>query len=241
MYGLGNLENLNHFILYQMPFVTLPFYVVMVGVRGWVWLRFYNPALKLLPGAWGSVFQIWQRQYRPTIHLFPRKQGPRGLEWGRFFRGFFLFSGLWKRDRILWIGSWSLHLGLALFALAHVRFALPRESVFNMMLVALTGFSCWVMTLSGVYLLVRRLLVQRVREITDFRDYLAELLLLVFSFTALMVSQTGGVSVEDAHAYLAALLGGMPVLESRATPGLWTVSKRTCGWCAMFLPSRRCC
>ena len=199
------MERFADFVVYQLPYITLPFYVVMLCLRIWVWLRFYNPALKLLPRAWGPVFQIWRRQYRPTIHLFPGRPRTQGLEWMRSLKGFVFFSGLWKRDKVLWVGSWLLHVGLALYVLAHVRLVLPLGEQGDHFLMLVTMVGCGVMVGAGIYLLCRRVLVQRVREITDFRDYLSDVVLLAFSFSALMVALDGGVSGEDAFAYLVGL------------------------------------
>jgi len=202
---------MEYFVLYQLPYFAIPFYVVMLCVRIWVWLRFYNPALKLLPNAWGSVFQIWQRQYRPTIHLFPGRPRTKALEWVRSVKGFLFFSGLWKRDKILWFGSWTLHFGLAVYVLAHVRLLLPLGAGVDQILMSITIGGCALMTFSGIYLLVRRVFVQRVREITDFRDYLSDLVLLAFSATALLVALEGDVSSDEAFSYLKGLLTFAPV------------------------------
>jgi nitrate reductase gamma subunit len=214
------MELFTYFVLYQLPYVAIPFYMVMLGVRIWVWLRFYNPALKLLPGARGSVFQIWRRQYRPTIHLFPGRPRTKGLEWVRLVKGFLFFTGLWKRDKVLWVGSWLLHFGLALYVLGHARLILPLGLQIDHVLIFVTTVGCWLMTVSGVYLLFRRVLVQRVREITDFRDYLSDLILLAFSFTALMVALDGGVSGDEAVAYL---IGFFTFSQMGVDAGAWWV------------------
>lgn len=203
---LDGMESFTHFVLHQLPYVSIPFYVVMVLGRIWVWLRFYNPALKLLPGARGSVFQIWQRQYRPTIHLFPGRVRSKGLECARFIKGFLFFTGLWKRDKMLWIGSWLLHFGLALYAVGHVRLIMPLGQQGDALLMSVITVGCGLMTASGVYLLFRRVLVQRVRQITDFRDYLSDVILLAFSASALLVALDGGILGDDVVAYLVGLL-----------------------------------
>jgi nitrate reductase gamma subunit len=175
------METFAYFVIYQLPYFAIPFYLIMLGIRIWVWLRFYNPALKLLPGARGSVFQIWQRQYRPTIKLFPGGMRTKGVEWLRLVKGFLFFSGLWKRDKVLWMGSWLLHFGIALYVFAHLRLVLPAGIFSDDGLLLVTKLGCGLMAVSGVYLLIRRVLVQRVREITDFRDYLSKLILLALS------------------------------------------------------------
>lgn len=193
------------FVLYRLPYLVCPFYLIMLGVRIWVWMRFYNPALKLLPRARGSVYGVWKQQYRPTIHIFPGLRS-RGTEWKRAIKGFVFFSGLYKRDKVLWLGSWSLHLGLLLVIVAHVRVILPPGIDPICLQVALIGSG--LMTVSGTYLLLRRMVVQRVREITDFRDYLAECILLSFSATAFLVVLDGGVSSETLRHYVSGLLTG---------------------------------
>ena len=193
------------FVLYRLPYLTCPFYLIMLGVRIWVWMRFYNPALKLLPRARGSVYGVWKRQYRPTIHIFPGSRS-QGTEWKRAIKGFVFFTGLYKRDKVLWLGSWSLHLGLFLVIVAHVRVILPPDLELICLRVALIGSG--LMTVSGTYLLLRRIIVQRVREITTFRDYLAEFILLSFSATAFLVVLDSGVSSEALRHYMSGLLTG---------------------------------
>ena len=155
------MDDFEFFILYRLPYLACPFYLIMLGVRIWVWMRFYNPALKLLPRARGSVYGVWKRQYRPTIHIFPGSRS-QGTEWKRAIKGFVFFTGLYKRDKVLWLGSWSLHLGLFLVIVAHVRVILPPDQELICLRVALTGSG--LMTVSGTYLLLRRIIVQRVRE-----------------------------------------------------------------------------
>ena len=199
------MDSFEFFVLYRLPYFALPFYLIMLGIRLWVWMRFYNPALKLLPRARGSVYGVWKQQYRPTIHIFP---GPRSksTEWKRAIKGFVFFAGLYKRDKVLWLGSWSLHLGLVLAIAAHVRVILPSGLDPICLHIALIGSG--LMTVSGTYLLLRRILVQRVREITDFRDYLAEVILLFFSATAFLMILDGGVSAEALRHYASGLLTG---------------------------------
>ena len=198
------------FILYRLPYFACPFYVIMLTLRIWVWLRFYNPALKLLPGGKGRVYRVWKRQYRPTIRIFPGRPRTRGMEWKRTIMGFVFFTGLWKRDRVLWLGSWCLHLGLLLLVVAQVRVALPPEWDPICLNIALVGSG--LMAVSGVYLLLRRVVVQRVREITDFRDYLAEFILLCFSATAFLMLLEGGVTSETLRRYVTALLTGRTIV-----------------------------
>ena len=211
---LTTMDAFDFFVLYRLPYLACPFYAVMLTVRIWVWLRFYNPALELLPGGKGRVYRVWKRQYRPTIDIFPGRPRTRKMEWKRTIMGFAFFTGLWKRDKALWLGSWCLHLGLLLLVVAHVRVALPPELDAVCLTVALGGSG--LMTVSGVYLSVRRVVVRRVREITDFRDYLAEFVLLCFSATAFLMLLEGGATAETLRRYVVALCTGTsPALDIR--------------------------
>ena len=205
------MDGFEFFILYRLPYIAILFYLIMLSVRIWVWMRFYNPAIKLLPRARRSVYGVWKQQYRPTIHIFPGSRSQR-TEWKRAIKGFVFFTGLYKRDKVLWLGSWSLHLGLFLVIVAHVRVILPPNLDPICLRVALIGSG--LMTISGIYLLLRRIIVQRVREITDFRDYLAEFILLFFSLTAFLMVLDGGISSEALRHYVYSLsTGAAAVIE----------------------------
>lgn len=208
------------FVLFSLPYIAVPLYVLMLCMRFWVWLRFYNPALKLLPGARGTVYRIWKRQYQPTIHLFP---GPRNkrAEIVRTVKGFVFFTGLWKRDRVLWLGSWPLHVGLALFVIGHIRIAWPLPDHVDRQLFLLSFWGSGIMAFSGAYLLLRRLLVKRVRQITDLRDYLAEILLLATSATAFAVGLSGQIDPAQMRTYLLGLITLSPMLENPNALLIW--------------------
>lgn len=212
------MNGLEFFVLYRLPYLALPFYLLMLGLRIWVWMRFYNPALKLLPRARGSVYGVWKQQYRPTIHIFPGSRS-KSTEWKRAIKGFVFFTGLYKRDKVLWLGSSSLHLGLLLVIVAHVRVILPPDLDPICLRIALIGSG--LMTVSGTYLLVRRIIVQRVREITDFRDYLAEFILLFFSATAFLVVLDGGVSSEALRHYVSGLSTGTAAVIEVQSMFVW--------------------
>ena len=200
------MDRFSFIVLYVLPYITVPFYGIMMGVRIWVWMRFFNPALVLLPGARGSVYHIWKEQYRPTISLFPIRTRTRLVEGVRFIKGFVFFTGLWKRDKVLWIGSWLLHVGLGLFVLAHVRLLVFWGPEMDRFLTDMAKVGSGLMAVSGMFLLIRRVLVKRVREITGFRDYLAEGILLSFASTAFGLGLTGGVDAALVRTYLGDLL-----------------------------------
>jgi nitrate reductase gamma subunit len=227
--SLSFMDTFDFFILYRLPYIAFPFYFIMLVMRTWVWMRFYNPALMLLPGARGALYGVWAQQYRPTIHIFPGRPRTKAVNFVRAVKGFLFFSGLWKRDKILWFGSWSLHLGLLLVALAHVRVLVPLGATIDQMCVDVALVGSGLMTVAGIYLLFRRVIVQRVREITDFRDYLAELILLAFSATAFFMMHDGGVTSDWVRDYVAGVVSFSPTVVDPKPIFVWNM------FCAQLL------
>ena len=198
------MDEFGYFVLYTLPYFTLPFYLAMVGYRFWVWFRFYNPAVKLMPGPL-SIFKIWSRQYRATIEIFPGRRS-RGVEWVRTVKGLVFFTGLFKRDRTLWVGSWLFHVALVLVLAAHLRVVWRLPVAVERVLGAMGAYGGVLLLVSAVYLLVRRLAVQRVREITSIRDYLAELLFLGAAASGYVGVSHSQVDLAQVRAYLIGLL-----------------------------------
>jgi nitrate reductase gamma subunit len=122
-----------------------------------------------------------------------------------------------------------LHLGLLLIALAHVRVFVPLGASLNQICVEIALAGSGLMTVSGIYLLIRRVLVKRVREITDFRDYLAEFILLAFSATAFIMMHEGEVTSELVREYLAGLLSFSPNVVDLKPIFIWHI------FCAQLL------
>ena len=171
------IETIGYITLVILPYVVVPLYLVLVLQRVWFWMKLYNPALKLIPGP-KSTFKVWSRQYRPTIRLFPKPQGSRGIRLWRDFKGFVLFAGLFRSDRVLWVGSWLFHASLAILFLIHLKWVLPLSSWIGDAAIRDVGrASGWVLLVSALLLLIRRLLVTRVRQITSFTDYFSEILI----------------------------------------------------------------
>ena len=197
------IDQFDYFVVYMFPYFTLPFYFVMLGYRFWIWIRFYNPAVKLIPGSL-SIYRIWSRQYRPTVEIFPGQRS-RWIEIARALKGFVFFSGLFKRDSFLWIGSWLFHVSLCVVLLAHIRIVWCLPETVEQASEIIGKWSGILLLVSSGYLVVRRLLLKRVREITSWRDYLAEVLFMgvvVSGYLLASNSQTDLIQVRNILASL---------------------------------------
>lgn len=132
-------------------------------------------------------FYIWFKTPQPgKMTLSP---WPEGSMFKNILAEVFLFPGLFKSDKVLWSISWVFHGSLVLVFLGHFRVFSDlidggliamgvSASGINQMSSVLGGAAGIVMLATAALLIIRRMAVQRAREISVFSDYFALLLLL---------------------------------------------------------------
>lgn len=129
---------------------------------------------------------VWRKLPAPSMTLFPAPETGRDTALNTAKEAV-LFSSLFKGDRPLWLFAWGFHLVLALIFLGHFRVVANVDSVFmNMgmteagiqgMSGGVGGAAGVIILVTAVVLLVRRMVIPRVREITSTGDVLALLLI----------------------------------------------------------------
>jgi nitrate reductase gamma subunit len=147
-----------------LPYITILVFVVGMGYRIYTWFKTPQPG---------------------KMTLFP---APKSTGGGVLAETLF-FPSLFKGDKVLWSFSWIFHVTLALVFLGHVRvfsglidrvlmaFGMSQESI-TAMSGAVGGAAGIVLLATGVLLLVRRLAITRVREISGVPDFFALLLII---------------------------------------------------------------
>ena len=136
----------------------------------------------------GMIYHLfnWKKLPSPPMTLYPAGSEP-GSKTGNILKEAFLFRSLFKGDRALWLIAWIFHVVLALIFLGHLRvffnldallmkFGMTEASI-NAMSGAVGGTAGILILLAAVLLIVRRMAIPRVREITNFADYSILLLL----------------------------------------------------------------
>lgn len=159
--------------------VVLPYVAVLVFLAGMIY-RLYT----------------WKKLASPPMTLFPAppteaRNTLNTLQEVLFFKS--LFSG----DRVLWCFAWAFHAVLALIVLGHFRVFTNVDAILravgmsdeNIQAMSSTaGGAAGVLILVALaLLLVRRLALPRVREITGVADYLALVLLAAIILTGDMM------------------------------------------------------
>jgi nitrate reductase gamma subunit len=152
-----------------LPYLTIVLFVVGMGYRFWDWFGTKQPG-------------------KMTLYPAP-KSAAKGV-----LAEALLFPSLFKGDRVLWVMSWVFHATLALVAIGHLRvvtglidqaligLGMTEGGVDTMSGVAGGGAGI-VLLLTGVLLLVRRLTLQRAREVSGVGDYFALVLLITIIVT----------------------------------------------------------
>lgn len=162
----------------------------------------------------------WNRAGTTRIPLFPLPSGIPG-RWNRIAKEVLLFKGLLEGDRSLWIGTWVFHATLALILAGHagmfasIPFA-PGEAEVGKgeadSLGALAGGCAGLTVLGmGIYLLLRRLVLPRVRVISGFEDYASLILVLGVAVTGNVMRFSSHFELNQARDYFSALLSLRPV------------------------------
>ena len=149
--------------------VVLPYVAVLVFVVGMIY-RVYS----------------WKKLASPAMTLFPAPPTEAGNTLNTIKEALF-FKSLLGGDRLLWVLAWVFHVTLALIFVGHFRvftnvdalleaLGMSKESIQSMSSNA--GGAAGVLILVAlVGLLIRRMMLQRAREITAAADYFALLLI----------------------------------------------------------------
>ncbi len=129
---------------------------------------------------------VWRKLPSPAMTLFPMAETP-GANRLNTLKEVTLFRSLFRGDRLLWSFAWVFHVVLALIFMGHLRVfanvdgvllsAGVSEAGIQLMSSGVGGLAGVVVVVTALLLLVRRLVVKRVREITGYGDYLALLLI----------------------------------------------------------------
>lgn len=180
----------------------LPYFTIVIFTVGMVY-RFY----------------VWFKTPQPgKMTLFPAPKG--SLAKGVIAEALF-FPSLFKGDKVLWSMSWVFHVMLAFVFLGHVRvftgsidrmlFAIGvSQAGVHWMSSTLGGAAGIVMLATGVALFIRRITMARVREISNFSDFFALLLVLAIIVTGDLMRFGAEFDLVQTRMWMASLLTFSP-------------------------------
>ena len=159
--------------------VLLPYVAIIVFGAGMVWR-----------------IRTWRKLASPPMTLFPAPEDARANT-RNTVKEAMLFSSLFRGDRVLWSIAWVFHVVLALIFVGHFRVfanvdrvltgAGMSEDAIGAMSGGVGGAAGVIILILVALLVVRRMTLQRVREITGVADYLALGLIAVIIITGNMM------------------------------------------------------
>jgi nitrate reductase gamma subunit len=179
------------------------------------------PYLTTLAFAAGLAWRIrrWSLAAAPPAPLFPLPDGT-ATAWGRIGVEICLLQGRRPGPSFSWLGPWCFHAALALILIGHLRAvtdfprlwaALALSPATVDALAAVAGGAAGLLALaSGCFLLGRRLLLPRLREISQGEDVFALVLLLAVILSGLAMRFGPPVDLGPVRAYFAALAAFAP-------------------------------
>ena len=147
------------------------------------------PYVALLVFVIAMVFRIrsWMKLPAPSMTLFPAPSQEGKANAINTAKEAVFFRSLFKGDRPLWVLAWGFHVVLALIFVGHVRVVSNVDRLFmsmGMTEAGIQGMSSGaggaagiIILLTAMALLLRRLVLPRVKEITSVSDVLALLLI----------------------------------------------------------------
>jgi [DsrC]-trisulfide reductase subunit M len=159
---------LDYLVFVFMPFLTVAVFVLGMGFRIVNWGRTPSPG---------------------KMTLFPAPKKGSGTFWGVVKESFF-FTGIFRSNKSFWLFTWIFHVSLALIIVGHVRVFTDFPALWealninaDQMSAVFGGAAGIVILFFSLMLILRRVSLQRVREISGFADYFALFLILAILVT----------------------------------------------------------
>ena len=166
----------------------------------------------------GTAIRIrnWNRAAAAGIPLFPSPGSPY-RKWKRILVETLTFNQLSEGNRSLWIGTWVFHLFLFLVLVGHSRLIIDFPVLWkNLGLdngkadrvgAAIGGAAGLVLLVAAIYILMRRFVFVRVREISRFADYAGIGLILAVVISGDLMRFSSHFDVTSARDFFSGLLG----------------------------------
>lgn len=174
----------------------------------------YLPYISVAVFLVGVVYRIgrWMKAPVPLrIVTTPAPQTYGGVAW-RLLGDVLWFPSLFKADRLLWLGGFSLHILLWLVLLRHLRYFLYPVPEWVTTLQSLGLYAGYFIAIPLAFLLIRRLLIERVLYLSILEDYFALLLLLSICISGVLLGVFFRTYVIDVKALVLGLIHLKPIL-----------------------------
>jgi nitrate reductase gamma subunit len=172
-------------------------------------LLFYIAILIFFVGLGRKIFQYWTTPAPLKVPTTPAPLTAGGATI-RVLREVVLFESLFRSNKWIWLFGWMFHMALWLVLFRHLRYFIDPNFIAPLWyLIAVAQpfgkYAALAMLLGLAGLLARRILVERIRYISNPSDYLMLVLLLVIGGSGAMMTFVTHTDVVQLKAFLIGL------------------------------------
>ncbi len=158
--------------------------------------------------AGGILWKVLTYVRTPVRNLLPIAPAPRtyGGVLMRMVREVLLFESLFRASRWTWFFGWIFHYALLIVLLRHLFFVSETLQPWMLMLFFPGDVAAWLMIVSLVGLLGRRIFVDRVRFVSTGSDYAMLVLILLIGGTGITLRYWIPVDIMGTRGFMLGLL-----------------------------------
>ncbi len=172
----------------------------------------YLPYLGFAIFILGIAYRFWRWGKTPVPLRIVTTPAPRtraGVVW-RLIGDALWFPSLWKSDKALWAGGFLFHIFLWLVLLRHLRYFFYPVPVWVTGIQTAGLYAGYLIPIPLAFLLIRRLVSERVLYISILGDYFALLLLLLITASGVLLQVSFRTYIVDVKAMMLGILHFQP-------------------------------
>jgi len=168
-------------------------------------LLFYVATAVFIGGLALRIRQYWQTPAPLKIPTMPAPINNGGVAL-RMAREVVLFESLFKSNKWIWLFGWLFHVGLALVLLRHFRYFQADVWGIITLIQPFGMYAGFAMAAGLAGLLARRIVVERIRYISQPSDFLMLILLLAIGGSGLMMKFVAHTDIVMVKAFFLGLM-----------------------------------
>ncbi|MBF0218919.1 MAG: respiratory nitrate reductase subunit gamma [Gammaproteobacteria bacterium] len=169
-------------------------------------LLFYVATVIFVVGMVMKIRQYWNTPAPLKIPTTPAPTTATGVVF-RMAREVLVFESLFKSNRWIWIFGYLFHVGLALVTIRHLRYFIEDVPTIIMVMQPLGVAGGFMMIIGLIGLWTRRIVVERIRYITNPSDHLILLLLVMIGFSGMMMKFISHTDIVMLKTFILGLFG----------------------------------
>ncbi|ALG67566.2 nitrate reductase [Beggiatoa leptomitoformis] len=168
-------------------------------------LLFYIASTVFVLGVTAKVYQYAKTPAPLNIPLMPAPLTRRGVAL-RLLTETILFRSLFRANKWLWLFGWLFHTALIFIMLRHLRYFLDPVPTWVFTVQPMGKYASFIMLFALIGLLLRRIILERIRYISNPSDYLLLILFLFIGITGLLMTFVIHTDIVQLKTFIISLL-----------------------------------